>query len=177
MVLQVRPVTLEDVPSLTNVHYEATTPNYLTKLLFGDANPQELRDFMMNSFGKSVKNESNPDSTTRYLVAVDSELGGEIIAWAHWVIPHDEVGSGSAGSSEDSSAKKVQEEGDKPADYGTKEVHKGPDDQKTQEEKAEDTKYPKGLNASLQTAFMTEITSLREKCLKGRKHWSKLQAQ
>ena len=76
MVLQVRSVTYEDIPSLTNVHYEAIAPDYLTKLLFGDANPQELKDFMVDSFGKSVDNESKPGSTTRYLVVVDSELDG-----------------------------------------------------------------------------------------------------
>ena len=161
MGLHVRQVTFEDVPSLTNVHYEAIVPDYLTKLLFRDANPQELKDFMIDSFGKSVKNESKSDSTTRYLVVVDPELNGQIIAWAHWVIPQDEESSNSADSSEESHAKEVQKE---------------PGDQKTQEEEVREKQHPKGLDASLQAAFGREIAALRERCLKdGRRHWSEFE--
>ena len=36
-----------------------------------------------------------------------------------------------------------------------------------------DKKYPKGLDASMQAAFVREITAIRERCLKGRRHWHK----
>ena len=160
MVLQVRRVTVKDVPDLTDIHFAATSINHLTQLLYADGDYAELRRFMAHSFEKELKAESLLSSPHRYLVVTDSELDrGQPIAWAHWQFPLSE---------EISEAQRPVESSRSPDPTGNDAEL---EDQTTNEPKTEERAYPKGLNMALQKAFWKEITALRERVLKGKKHY------